>query len=92
MTNVTDRLHANPATWQNADPSDAAIVQTEAQPGFGRHLQRAADEVANHIGVAHNYLGAILRLRGVRAMEVFPERRLNSRAVLMPLQIDQAIC
>ena len=70
---VAERATRDPTVGSNEQMSDAAVWQVKAEPRLGGKLQRATEEVAYDVGVAHHDLVRVLELFGLGTMEVFAE-------------------
>ena len=72
-------------TWAAAphlQQRDARVRERDAQPRLRRQLQRAHDEVADHVGVAAHDVDRVGALRVLGAPEQRAERALDARVVL----------
>lgn len=74
-----------PAIGSDHQVSDAAVVEGEPEPAFGRELQRPAHDIADDVGVTDEDLIAVLFLPGVCSVDVVPERSLDPGSVLIIL-------
>ena len=63
MTYVPQHSAADSASGSDGEISQRAVERTQSQPGLGRELQGAAEEVTDHIGVADDDLELVPRMR-----------------------------
>ena len=81
VSDVPDGVDRHATRRPDGDPREAAVVQTESQPGFRRELKSATDEVADHVGMTDEDLVGVLLLLRIRATEVAAEGGFDPRTV-----------
>ena len=63
MSAVAETGEGDAAVGPDGHPRDGGVEEGDAEPGLGRDLEGAADEVADHVGVTdHQLVGVLLLL------------------------------